>query len=210
MQSPPKPKRRPTPESIVLKFDRVEFEDCNGCDRIIRSLPLTKRRDYELWLSKAMQIKLDSELETIAHLYDNHKKFRQYCNKCLKLFKIKPKWIDIKLLKGLLFANGERQGALTELEEFSLIVPESLRKGIDDDPYYAQLGMLINVCGGNVESGMKVAESYSYNEVQRAIASAVALRPKTREEEIADDLANVDKAELVKELAEAKIGARLA
>lgn len=91
-----------------VRFDVIEFEDCQGEIRTIRGCPLAKREEFRARLNL-----LDEWLKgqmSVADLYDTDNYFRHLCDKALEVCGISPDWVSISMLVQLLFERQDDQG----------------------------------------------------------------------------------------------------
>lgn len=92
----------------TVEFDIVEFLGTDGEVHAVRQCSLLNRAEFTERL-KQIQKKLESTNSEVGVLYDNDPYFKSWVNRCLELCGIKPEWVGLQELIGLLFPH--RSGA---------------------------------------------------------------------------------------------------
>lgn len=100
----------------LAEFDRLRFYDAAGVKRDIRRLTAPRRREFLDLMALATQI-ADRKGGEISGLYDDDSPdFRDAVNDALECFGISPEWLDIDMIRALLFERNDKPGLLWSLE----------------------------------------------------------------------------------------------
>lgn len=100
----------------LAEFKVLRFYDAAGVKRDIRRIPASQRRDFLALMALIAQL-AEQKGGEISTLYDDDSpEFRDAVNDALGCFGISPEWVDMGMIRSLLFERDGKPGLLWELE----------------------------------------------------------------------------------------------
>lgn len=179
------------PKIECIPLQGIDLECCDGEYRTFYGCSLEGLFEFEDRRSELAKVAIAHENSTIDELYQSDKRFRFLVNRCLMLNGIKPAWVALRQIEGLLFVREVegvlRMGALIELNTPASRGNE-MRSHSKDEPQTLEeaIALLAFQC-----SGLQEAIDLARNEPAKrtmAIAKAKADFSKPPEEKRKDDL----------------------